>query len=139
MPLNSVGPGWTRRRTRMLACSLEDRGSDIAGVHLAGQLCAATAPELARTLNRAERQARLVLLDLRELTFIDACGLHAIVAAGIRARRAGGRLVAVRKPGTVDPVFALRAATTVVDIVDLHPGQPAVQALLTLAQRDRAA
>ena len=48
---------------------------------------------LERTLSRS--QARLVVLDLRELTFIDSSGVHAIVSAGIRARKGGRRLVLV--------------------------------------------
>jgi len=56
MPLKLVHPDWLPRRTRAFVCSLEDRGSDVAGVHLAGELRAVTANELARTLRRAERQ-----------------------------------------------------------------------------------
>lgn len=139
MSLKLFHSGWIPRRTQAFVCSLEDRNSDVAGVRVAGELRAATAPELARTLRRAERQARLVVLDLRWLTFTDPCGVHVIAAAAIRARRTGRRLVVVRGPAPLDPAFALNAAPNVVDIVDLQPGQPAVQALLELTQRDRAA
>ncbi len=135
MPLKLVHPDWLPRRTRAFVCSVEDRGSDVAAVHLAGELRAVTANELARTLRRAERGARLIVVDLRQLTFIDPCGVHVIVAAGIRARRAGRRLIVVREPGPIDP----SALSTAPDVVDLQAGQPAVQALLELAQRDRAA
>jgi anti-anti-sigma factor len=139
MSLKLVHSEWFPRRTRTFVCSLEDRGSDVAGVQVAGELRAATSPELARTLRQAEHHARLTVLDLRQLTFIDACGVHVIMAAGVRARRAGRRLVVVRRPVPVDPPLALDVPTSVVDVVDLQPGQPAVQALLELAQRDRAA
>jgi anti-anti-sigma regulatory factor len=130
---------WIPHRTRTFVCSLEERGSNVAGVQVAGELRAATAPELACTLRRAERQARLIGLDGRQVTFIDPCGVHVVLAAGLRARREGRRLAVVRAPAPTDPAVALSAASDVVDIVDLTPGQPAVQALLELAQRDRAA
>lgn len=130
---------WVPRRTQAFVCSLEDRGGDVVGVHLAGELRAATAPDLARTLRRAERDARLVVLDLRRLTFIDPCGLHVIVVAGIRARRTGHRIVVVRRCAEVNPVFAFGAASEAVDVVELQPSQPAVQALLELAREERAA
>lgn len=104
-------------------------------VDVAGELRAAAAPELGRTMRRSERLARLVLLDLRRLTFIDPCGAHVIVAAAIRARRAGRRVVVVHEPAPVEPLFASKA----VDVVELQPSQPAVQALLELAREERAA
>ena len=41
-------------------------------------------------------QAQLVVLDLRELAFMDSSGVHAIVNASIRARQVGRRLVLLR-------------------------------------------
>jgi anti-anti-sigma factor len=138
MAVKLVRPDWIPRRTQALICSLEDNGGEVAGVQLAGELRAATAPELARTLERTERCARLVVLDLRRLTFIDPCGGHVIVAAAIRARRAGRRVVVVRGLAPVDPL-TFGWASKSVDIVDLEPWQPAVHALLELAREERAA
>ena len=102
---------------------------------VAGELRAAAGPELARIIRRAERDARLVVLDLRRLTFIDPCGAHVIVAAAIRARRAGRRVVVVRGPAPIGPGFTSKAVV----VVELAPSQPAVQALLELAREERAA
>jgi hypothetical protein len=55
------------------ACSCTNGGLDAACVRLGGEL------------------------DLRELAFIDSCGVHAVVSAGGRARQAGGRML-VRVP-----------------------------------------
>jgi len=52
-------------------------------VHVAGALDIATSPELERTLE--ELNARLVVLDMRELGFMDCAGVHTIVAASRRA------------------------------------------------------
>jgi anti-anti-sigma factor len=79
----------------------------------------ATAPSLEQTLRRAERRARLVVLDLRELTFMDSAGVHVIVNASVRARQARRRLVLVRGPSQVDRVITLAGAADVLEIGDL--------------------
>jgi anti-anti-sigma factor len=88
-------------------------------------------------LRGAELRARLVVLDLREVTFMDSCGVHLIVSASIRARRAGRRLVLVRGRSQVARILALTGASEDVESVELEPGEPAVQALLQLAQLDQ--
>jgi anti-anti-sigma factor len=122
-----------------LHCALQDRGSDVAWVHTAGELVAATAPQLTRTLRRAERQARMVVLDLRQLTISDHSGVQVIASAGLRARRTGRRLILIRAPGQVDRVLATTHGADRLQVVDLDPGVPMVQALLVLAQEDQAA
>jgi anti-anti-sigma factor len=96
-------------------------------VHVGGELDIATTPRLERTLN--ESQARLVVLDLRELAFIDCCGMHAIINAGIRARQAGRRLVLVRVPANVDRLLALTGSSEQVEIGDVDPVAPPVHAV----------
>ena len=114
-------------------------GVGASWVYVAGELDLATSPQLEQTLREAERDARLVVLDLRELTFMDSAGVHTIVDAGIRYRRAGGRMIVVRAPVQVDAVFTLIGVTEDVEIYDLAPGQPAVQALLQLGREPPAA
>jgi anti-anti-sigma factor len=109
------------------ACSCTNGGLDAAWVHVGGELAMATTPRLERTLSRS--QARLVVLDLRELTFIDSSGVHAIVGAGIRARRAGRRLVLVHVPSHVDRMLRLTGTAHQVEIGDVDPVAPPVHAL----------
>ena len=97
------------------------------------------APRLERTLRWAELRARLVVLDLRELTFIDCSGVHRIVGAAIRARRVGNRLILVRGPSQVDRVLALTGVSAFIEIRDLEPGEPVVQVLVQLTHEDQAA
>ena len=120
-------------------CTLRDGGLDVAWVRVTGELDLATAPELSQTLGHAEARARRVVLDLRELTFMDISGVHAIVDAGARATAAGRQLVLVRGPSRVDRVLALTDARDRLDIVDLDPAAPPVQALVQLARRQHAA
>jgi anti-anti-sigma factor len=117
-----------------LVRSWRDCGRDVAWVQLAGELDMASAPALEQALRDAELRARLVVLDLRELTFTDSCGVRVIVNASRRADRTGCRLVLVRGPSQADRMFALVAAD-LLEIVDLDPGEPVVQALLQIGQQ----
>ena len=69
-------------------CSWTDGGLNAAWVHLAGELDVDTTPQLEQTLRDPHSQAPLVVLDMRELAFMDSSGVHAIVNAGARARQA---------------------------------------------------
>jgi anti-sigma B factor antagonist len=107
--------------------SYTNGGVDAAWVHVGGELDIATTPQLERTLDAS--RARLVVLDLRELAFIDSCGIHAIVRAGIRARQAGRRLVLVRVPSDVDRILTLTGSSDQVAIGDVDPVAPPVHAV----------
>jgi anti-sigma B factor antagonist len=100
-------------------------GFGAASVHLRGELDLATAPQLEQTLREAQRDASLVVLDLRELEFMACAGLHVIVDAAERARRDGRRLIVLRGPAQVDRLFRLIGAADVVEISDNDPRQPA--------------
>lgn len=139
----SVLPAWAVRSTatRFLCfeCTLRDGGRDAAWVRVTGELDLATAPILARALSQPEARGQHVVLDLRELTFIDSSGVHVILQASLLANAVGRRLVLVRGSSHVDRVLSLTEASDSLEIVDLHPVEPPVLALLRLAQRDRAA
>jgi anti-anti-sigma factor len=109
------------------ACSCTNGGRDAAWVHVGGELDIATTPQLKRTLDAS--QARLVVLDLRELAFIDSCGMHAIVNAGIPALQAGRRLVLVRFPSNVARMLTLTGSSDQVEIGDTDAVAPPVHAL----------
>jgi anti-sigma B factor antagonist len=119
-------------------CTVRDGGVD-AWVRVTGELDIATAPQLAETLRQAEEHCQRVVLDLRELTFMDSVGVHVLLDANLRANAAGRGLVLVRGPSQVDRVLELTSAPDSLEIVDLDPGEPPVLALLKLARRERAA
>jgi anti-sigma B factor antagonist len=118
--------------TPPFACSCTDGGLDAAWVQVAGELDLASAPELRRMLRESQQKARLVVLDLRELSFIDCAGLDVIVSAAKRARQSGARLVLVRGAADVDRVFTLTSTADDMEIVDLKPGKPPTPAFLHL-------
>jgi anti-anti-sigma factor len=91
---------------------------------VAGPLDFTTASRLRRTLADAQLNARLLMLDLRELTFIDGAAVRVIIDAAGRARHRGGRLMLARGPEQVDRVFTLTGACDQVMIFDLDPAEP---------------
>ena len=115
-------------------CTLTTGGLDAAWVRVTGELDISTAPLLAETLVRAEERSQRVVLDLRQITFMDSGGVHVILNASVRANAAGRRLVLVRGPSQVDRVLALAHASDTFDIVDLDSVEPPVQALLKLGR-----
>jgi anti-sigma B factor antagonist len=117
-------------------CSWTDGGPDAAWVNVAGELDVATVPQLVRVLRESQLRARLVVLDLRELEFMDSSGVHAIVSASIRARRLGGQLVLLRAPPNVDRMFTLTGTSDDVEIGDVDSVEPPVQAPLQPAAGD---
>jgi anti-anti-sigma factor len=104
-------------------------GSSAAWVRAAGELDFAASPQLRQTLREAQLEARLVVLDLRELTFVGSCGVHVVLDAAHSARREAGRLLVVRGPAEVDRVLTLSGACEQVLIVDLDPTEPSPELL----------
>jgi anti-sigma B factor antagonist len=92
---------------------------------VAGELDIATSPELDEVLEGAQDSARLVVLDLRAVTFIDSTAVHVILHAAGRGRRTGGRLMLVRGPSQVERVLTLTGASDKVSILDLDSAEPA--------------
>jgi anti-anti-sigma factor len=110
----------TTKQAPVFDCSLSRSERDVVCVHAAGELDIATAPQLELTLRQAVLGSRLVVLDLRDLSFIDSCGVHVIDIASDRARRLGRRLVVLRGPPNVARILAL---TSITDDFDLaRPG-----------------
>jgi anti-anti-sigma factor len=85
------------------------------------ELGLAAAPSLERALRSAQLRAQLVVLDLRELTFADSCGVRVAVCAGLRARRAGRRLVLLRGASQIQRLLTLSGASDLAQTVDLAP------------------
>ena len=106
-------------------CSWQTGGSGAAWVHVAGELDPASSPQLEETLAEAQLAARMVVLDLRELTSIELSGVHVILDAADRARRCWGRLMLVRGPAEVDRELTLSGASEEMLIFELDSTEPA--------------
>jgi anti-anti-sigma factor len=114
---NSIAARAEALRPFVCSSSHGSLGSDW--VHVAGALDIATTPQLEKTLR--DSHARLVVLDMRDLGFMDCAGVHTIVNASVSARRDGRRLVLVRGIPHVDNVFALTGNSQEVEIGDIDP------------------
>jgi anti-sigma B factor antagonist len=89
---------------------------------VSGELDLASAEMLEAKLKELESsEPDLLVLDLRELEFMDSTGLRAVIAADARARERGGRLVVVRAPEEVDRVFRLTRMDQHLELVDEPP------------------
>ena len=91
-----------------------------ARVALSGELDMAATFTLEQELDRLidrERVRRLVL-DLRDLTFVDSTGLRLLVQTDARAREGGFELALVRGRPEVQRVFELAGLAELLPFVD---------------------
>lgn len=92
--------------------TVQHMGTGAVSIKLRGALDLAYAYRFDDELRHAERDASSCLvLDLRELDFVDSAGISRILAARRRARRSGRRLVLVRGSRAVQRFLALAALT----------------------------
>ena len=92
-----------------LGLALRTEG-DIPVLSVSGELDMAVVGQVEQALVPVEaRRPPVLLLDLRDLTFMDSSGLRLVLEADIRARRDGRRLVVVRGPDPVHRVFTVTA------------------------------
>jgi anti-sigma B factor antagonist len=133
MPRAPISPDSIAARAKAsmprFTCSWSDGALNAAWVHLSGELDIDTTPRLEQTLSDPESQARLVVVDMRELAFMDSSGVHAIVNASARARQRGRRLVVLRGPPEVDRVFALTGNSADVESREVEPSARALMRL----------
>lgn len=120
------------------ACTWKQGPSGATWVHVAGELDLLTAPQLRQTLREAQLYARMVVLDLRALTFMDCSGVHVILDAAAKARGAGGGLSLARGPAQIDRLLAITRVCEL-EILDLDPSDAPAPALLRLSQTSAAA
>ena len=106
--------------TRDLLYIQDDRQNGVARLALRGELDLATAPKLEEHVMLVERDGvRAVVLDLRDLTFVDCEGLHAFVRARGRADENGHRLAFV---GANDQLRKLLQLTATEGMLDEQEG-----------------
>lgn len=103
---------------RLLDLSTETEGTTVR-VALIGELDIAGAARVEQELERIEQDPPATLvLDLRELAFMDSTGLRVIIAADDRAREQERRLVVVRGSDTVQRIIAMTRLDERLEIVD---------------------
>lgn len=95
------------------------REPDAYVVRVQGELDLAGCPDLDLALREAEQtQAGRIILDLEELTFIDAAGLGALLNASRRSASNGNRLQLTRGKGHPAEMFRLTELDKALPLTD---------------------
>jgi anti-anti-sigma factor len=92
--------------------------ANAAVLNVVGELDLAAVPELDYELRRAEARATVVVVDLRELEFIDTSGACLLLEAHRRIRSAGGQMLVVRGSAEVEWFLALIGIDRELELVD---------------------
>ena len=77
-------------------------------VEVTGEVTFSNVTDLGRGLEAALEQARVVVVDLACVTFIDSSGLSALLTASAQARERGGSLALVLGDGEPPSIFRFR-------------------------------
>ena len=85
-----------------------DRGILVA---IEGDVDLATASIVEDELRRAERSEALVVVDLRDISFMDSTGIRMLISADRRMREQGGLLQITHVPPQVHRLFELVGIT----------------------------
>lgn len=84
-----------------------------------GELDLRTSPELEERLTRVwSSGAELVILDLRQIEFMDSTGLRVLLGAHQRAQESGRRFALVRGADQVERVLTLTGVRDLLTVVD---------------------
>ena len=97
----------------------EHNEAGAAVVAVAGELDLRTSPQLEKALVRAfDGGAELVILDLRQIEFMDSTGLRVLLSAHQRAHESGRRFALVRGADQVERVLTLTGVRELLTVVD---------------------
>lgn len=103
-----------------------EQHGDTVHVQLSGELDISSASKVEDELARVEpSRPETIILDLRELAFMDSTGLRLLIAADTRARNQGRKLLIVRGPEPVQRVFRITRLEERLEIVDDVPAEAA--------------
>ena len=95
------------------------RNDNMIRLALAGEFDLSNAAQIEDALKQIEDdRPGLLVLDLRELTFMDSTGLRVMVAADARARDDSRRLAVVQGPESVHRVFRITGLDDHLEIVE---------------------
>ena len=97
-----------------------ERVDDVYRLAVSGELDLATRDTLIDELKHAEAsEAKRILLDLKDLTFIDSTGIGILVEAHQRSATDGRRLRVLVVDGQVRDVLELTGLVEVLDVAAL--------------------
>jgi anti-sigma B factor antagonist len=91
---------------------------------LSGEVDLASAPIVEDELRRTEASEGLIIIDLRDVTFMDSTGVRMLVTADRRAHERGATLVVVQGSPQVRRLFELSGLTGHLDVVEGDDREP---------------
>lgn len=98
---------------------VEHREGDAIVLAASGELDLRTSPQLEERLEQAfAAGAALIVLDLRQIEFMDSTGLRVLLSTHQRARASGKRFGLVRGAEQVERVLRLTGVSELVTVVD---------------------
>jgi anti-sigma B factor antagonist len=99
-----------------------EQDGDVVRVALSGELDVSTAPSVEERLMELEEGGSLgVVLDLRDLGFIDSTGLSLLINAHSRAQKAGRRVTIVPGTGASRRILETTGLRSRLDIAEESP------------------
>ena len=105
--ITQLYPAWSIEQPDTFNVGIYREGGSIR-LLLEGELDMAAVAAFEVYLYDAEREAAgPIVLDLRDLTFLDCSGLHSLVSASERIAAAGGKLMVVPGPRQIQRLFQL--------------------------------
>ena len=103
---------------KLFDVQISDSGNGRLDAALSGEIDLSTVTELEERLEDSlGGDPSLLVLDLREVTFLDSSGLRLLLRLDERQRTAGGRLVLVKGGRRVERVFELTGAAERLEMV----------------------
>ena len=101
-----------------------ESGPAYACLKLEGELDIYTAPDLAEAIEKLEAAVpSLLIIDLADLTFVDATGLHILLEAHKRARNRRSCLFLLRPRPMVQRVLQVTGLDRVLDLPRVWPAR----------------
>ena len=98
------------------------RANGARVVRLRGEFDLAGVPAFERELDRDPGpHEKTLVLDMRELTFLDSSGLRAVLMADRAVRADGRRCVIIRGPERVNRVLELTGVDARLELLDAFP------------------
>lgn len=105
------------QRVKLFDLQLSEPEPGRLDAAVTGELDLSTVSELQERLERSLDAPAMLVVDLREVTFLDSSGLRLLLRLDERQKTAGGRLVLVQGGRRVARVFELTGAGRQLDMV----------------------
>ncbi len=117
-PLLHSAPTWTESEPEMIFSTTVYNDGSRAVVVLEGELDMATVGEFEQALSEVEQSGKSIVLDLKDLAFVDCSGLHSFISAQKRITAAGGRLAFTRGQRHIERLFTLTQVSSIFEFVE---------------------